>query len=492
VEAGAHTVNQTLASALIVLALIVIEALFVAAEIALVSLREGQLRALAAGKRGAAVARLVSNPNRFLATVQIGVTLTALLSSAYGAVSLSETAKRALINAGFARGLAGFLGVVGVTLVISYVTLVIGELAPKRLGLQRAEAVALTVGPPLEKMATLSRPAIWLLSRSTDLVVRLLGGDPRVGRERMTEAELRDLVVSHEALEPDERRLITEVFAAGDRQLREVMIPRTEVDFLDAGTPVAQAARMAVSSPHSRYPVVAGSHDNVIGFVHVRDLLDPAVVGATSQVGDIVREVKLLPATKKVLPSLSEMRREGHHLAIVVDEYGGTDGIVSLEDLVEELVGDIRDEYDLASVGARRLTSGDIEVDGLLNLDEFAEETGLRLPDGPYETAAGFLMSALGHVPEQGESVRCAGYLLTVAEMDGRRVARIRVSAQPSAPTGPAPTGQTPAGQTAGGQSPPGQRATGAPGPSATDDGPSEQVDHAQSAPFSGAPPAKS
>ncbi len=450
-EAGAKTVNNTIASALIVLGLIIVEALFVAAEIALVSLREGQIRALARGKRGAAVGRLVSNPNRFLATVQIGVTLTALLSSAYGAVSLSDTAKRALERAGLGPGVSGFLGVVGVTLVISYVTLVVGELAPKRLALQRAEAVAVTVGPPLEKMAILARPAIWLLSRSTNLIVRMLGGDPQVGREQMTEAELRDLVASHEALEPDERRLIGEVFAAGDRQLREVMIPRTEVDFLDGETLISEAASMAAASPHSRYPVVAGSHDNVIGFVHVRDLLGPAADPA-ARVRDIVREVKLLPATKKVLPSLSEMRRERHHLAIVVDEYGGTDGIVSLEDLVEELVGDIQDEYDLDSTGPTRLTSGDIEVDGLLNLDEFAEVTGLTLPHGPYETAGGFVMAALGHVPAHGESARLSGYRLTVAEMDGRRVARVRVTKLAVTPPGQATPEQSGAGEPAAGR----------------------------------------
>jgi putative hemolysin len=423
----------TLASAAIVLALILIEALFVASEIALVSLRDSQVRRLAEhGRRGAAVAKLVSDPNRFLAVVQIGVTLTALLSSAYGAVTLSDTAKKALMeHVGMSSGPAGLLGVVGVTLVISYVTLVIGELAPKRLALQRAEGAALLVGPFLDRMAIVSRPVIWLLSKSTNIVVRLLGGDPNTSREAITAEEVRALVAGTTEIAPDERNLIEEVFAAGERQLREVLVPRTEVEFLDATTPLYKAAQVAAGSPHSRYPVYRESHDDVVGFVHVRDLLDPQQSGLATPVGEVVRPVLYLPASKRVLAVLSEMRREGHHLAIVVDEYGGTAGIVTLEDLVEELIGDIRDEYDVEDAQARRLHGGALEVDGLLNIDDFADETGVELPEGPYETVAGYLMSVLGHLPEVGEMTMVGGHRLSVTEVDGRRVARVRVTPPP-------------------------------------------------------------
>jgi magnesium and cobalt exporter, CNNM family len=423
----------TLASAAIVLALIMIEALFVASELALVSLRDSQVRRLAdRGRRGAAVAKLVSDPNRFLAVVQIGVTLTALLSSAYGAVTLSETAKDTLVDRlGMSTGLAGILGVVVVTLIISYVTLVIGELAPKRLALQRAEGAALLVGPFLDRMATISRPLIWLLSRSTNLVVRLLGGDPDTSREAITAEEVRALVAGNTDIAPDERNLIEEVFAAGERQLREVLVPRTEVEFLDEATPLYKAAQIAAGSPHSRYPVYRESHDEVIGFVHVRDLLDPQQSGRSTPVAEVVRPVLYLPASKRVLAVLSEMRREGHHLAIVVDEYGGTAGIVTLEDLVEELIGDIRDEYDIEDAQARRLHGGAVEVDGLLNIDDFADETGIELPEGPYETVAGYLMAVLGHLPQVGEMTMVSGHRLSVTEVDGRRVARVRVTPPP-------------------------------------------------------------
>ncbi|GAB2850756.1 hemolysin family protein [Actinoallomurus bryophytorum] len=423
----------TLASAAIVLALIVIEALFVASELALVSLRDSQVRRLAErGRRGAAVAKLVSDPNRFLAVVQIGVTLTALLSSAYGAVTLSGTAKDALVkHAGMSDGLAGFVGVVGVTLIISYVTLVIGELAPKRLALQNAEGVAVLVGPFLDRMAIIARPVIWLLSKSTNIVVRTLGGDPNTSREAITAEEVRALVAGNTEIAPDERDLIEEVFAAGERQLREVLVPRTEVEFLDESTPLFKAAQIAAGSPHSRYPVYRESHDDVVGFVHVRDLLDPAQSGLSTPVGDVIRPVLYLPASKRVLAVLSEMRREGHHLAIVVDEYGGTAGIVTLEDLVEELIGDIRDEYDVEDAQARRLHGGALEIDGLLNLDDFADETGVELPEGPYETVGGYLMAVLGHLPQVGEMTMVGGHRLSVTEVDGRRVARVRVTPPP-------------------------------------------------------------
>jgi putative hemolysin len=420
--------SSVVLNVVIVLALIVIEGMFVAAEIALVTLREGQARAMT-GRRGAAVVRLTSDPNRFLATVQIGVTLTALLSSAFGAVTLSEQAKDALVDHGMRSGLAGPIGFIGVTLLISFVTLVVGELVPKRLGLQRADRTAKLVSPTLNRLATAARPVIWLLSRCTDLLVRMLGGDPNTGREAITEEELRGLVAAHESLSTDERRLIDDVFAAGERSVSEVMVPRTEVTFLDAGLTVSRAAKVATESPHSRYPVVGRGQDDVRGFVHIRDLLVNGARGDRDRtVGDLVREIKQLPGSKNVLAALSEMRREGHHLAMVVDEYGGTDGIVTLEDLIEEVIGDIRDEYDEARAGPSRLGGGAIEVDGRLNLDDFAEFTGLELPDGPYETAGGFMMSALGRLPSVGDEVLREGYTITVTAVDGRRAERVRVT----------------------------------------------------------------
>src|SRR6202050_5000915 len=241
----------------------------------------------------------------------------------------------------------------------------------------------------------------------------------------MTEQELRDLVTGAQALSPDERQIVGEVFDAGKRQIREVLVPRTEVVFLDAETPVSAAAAIAADVPHSRLPVFQDSSDNVIGFVHIRDLLGPAVVNRSGPVGRISRPVKFLPISKTVLSSLSEMRRERAHLAIVVDDYGGTAGIVTLEDLVEELVGDIRDGYDTDHRQATTLRGGEVEVDGLLNLDEFAEQTGITLPEGPYETAAGYVLAMLGDLPSTGASVQVDGHTITVTELDGRSIDRL-------------------------------------------------------------------
>jgi putative hemolysin len=423
-------VNQIVLNIAIVIALILIEGLFVAAEIALVSLRDGQVRAMAAdSRRGAAVARLVSDPNRFLATVQIGVTSTALLSSAFGAVTLSEDAKKALVQHGMGSGLAGALGIVGVTLIISFITLVIGELAPKRLALQRTEAAAKLFSPTLNRLATTFRPVIWLLSRSTDLIVRLLGGDPNAGRSVISEDELRGLVAAHESLSTDERRLIDDVFAAGERSVSEIMVPRTEVVFLDADLSLSRAVKTVMESPHSRYPVINASQDDVIGFVHIRDLVLAEASGdRTRRVRDHLREVKRLPGSIKVLIALSEMRREGHHMAIVVDEYGGTDGVITLEDVIEVVVGDIRDEYDEDEVGSRRLSDGDVELDARTNLDDFTQLTGRVLPPGPYESAGGYVMARLGRLPEVGDVAAADGFTLTVTEVEGRRTARLRVA----------------------------------------------------------------
>ena len=422
--------GQTLLYIGIVLLLIAIEGVFVAAEIALISLREGQVRALAeSSRRGAAVAKLVSDPNRFLAAVQIGVTSTALLSSAFGAVTLSDEAKRFLVKHGWSHGLAGATGIIGVTMIISFVTLVVGELAPKRLGLQRAESAAVFFAPPLNRIAGFFRPVIWLLSKATNVLVRLLGGDPGAPRAPISQDELRGLVAAHESLSSDERRLIDDVFAAAERAISEVMVPRTEVTFLEAAMTVSRAAKVAGESPHSRYPVVGQGHDDVLGFVHIRDLLVADVRADRDRtVGSVARDVKALPGSKHVLSALSEMRREGHHLAIVVDEYGGTDGIVTLEDLIEEVIGDIRDEYDALGGESRRLVGGAVEVDGKLNLDEIAEISGLDLPEGPYSTVGGYLMAVLGRLPQTGDEVEHDGFRLAITEVDGRRAARVRVT----------------------------------------------------------------
>jgi putative hemolysin len=431
----------------IVLIIVSIGGFFAAAEMALVSLREGQVRELAKrGKRGHKAARLAMDPPRFFSAVQIGVTMATLITGAYGAATLAGLVKSWLVRTGgLSAGWAGPVSYVVVTAGITFVSLVLGELAPKRIALQRQAGVALLAAPMLDRLATLARPVVWLLTKSANLVVAIFGGDPNVGRTAMTEQELRETLAGAQTLSQDERQIVGEVFDAGKRRIREVLIPRTEVVFLDAETPLRAAATIAVDVPYSRLPVFQESYDNVIGFVHVRDLLAPEPGRAGVSVGKITRPVKFLPISKTVLSAMSEMRRERAHLAIVVDDYGGTAGIITLEDLVEELIGDIRDEYDDTESGqATALSAGVVEVDGLLNLDEFREQTGVELPEGPYETAAGYVLAVLGELPKLGDEVRAAGRSLVVTELDGRRIARLRVgpavTPKPPVESVPSPT----------------------------------------------------
>jgi putative hemolysin len=445
-------VSRVVLDVIIVLIIVSIGGFFSSTEMALVSLREGQVRSLAKrGRRGARAARLATDPNRFLSAVQIGVTLATLVTGAFGADTLVALLRSWLTRQGLSGGAAEPLAFAVVTVCITFVSLVFGELAPKRIGLQRAMPLALFAAPILDFIATLARPVVWLLSKSVNVAVTVAGGDPRQGRQAVTEQEVRELVAGTEVFSADERRIVGEVFDAGKRQIREVLLPRTEVEFLAAGTTVGEAARIAASVPYSRLPVYQDSYDNVIGFVHIRDLLGPAAPERSVLVDQVVRPVKFLPISKTVLSALSEMRRDRAHLAIVADEYGGTAGIVTLEDLVEELVGDIRDEYDTAEAAATRLPRGEVEVDGLLNLDEFAEQTGIELREGPYETVAGYVLAALGEVPSPGDSVKVPGYTITVTEMDGRRIARLRVT--PAAR--PAPSGPSAAASSAAAPPPP-------------------------------------
>lgn len=437
--------NETLSTLLInialVLVFILVGAFFAASEIALVSLRESRVQALAQqGRRGAKVASLFNDPNKFLAAVQLGVTVAGFLSAAFGASTLAGSLAPVLHGWGLPQGAADALALVIITLIIAYFSIVLGELAPKRLAMQRPEGFALISAPLLDGIALVVRPVTWLLSHSSNVVVRALGGDPHTARDVVSAEELRDLVARHETLGGVERKMIDEIFQAGERRLYEVMLPRTEVDFLDASLPVSQAALDVATKPHSRYPVVRSSPDDVVGFVHVRDLFAPAVQGQPLRVGQIARQVMVLPSTVQIVPAFSQMRRTGQHLAIVLDEYGGTDGIVTLEDLVEELVGDIRDEYDQVQVQTRTLRGGVFEVDGLLSLNDFTEQTGLDIPEGPYETVAGFLMSTLGRVPEPGDVVQVDGYDLTVLQLSGRRVERVRLT--PNSPPEQPPAAQ--------------------------------------------------
>ena len=419
----------------LVLLLIGIGSLFVVAEIALITLRESQIKQIATrGKRGAKVAALTKNPNRFLAAAQVGVTVCGFLSAAVGAEKLGRYLIPKFEELGWSNDVSSNVSLILLTLIIAYVSLVIGELVPKRLALYKAETISLYSAGTIDKIAKFLRPIIWLLSKSTDLIIRLFGVSEKSKRSEVSEAEILDLVSGHSQLSEEERDIVEEVFNAGDLSVKEVMVPRTEVDFLDSGLSINEARELAVKLGHSRFPVIRGTSDEVIGFIHVRDLINPSLDGSSDSILELVRNVLFLPGSKGVLPALTEMRSKRQHIAIVLDEYGGTDGIVTLENLVESFIGEIHDEYDLPTDTANghvanelSKTNGEIFADGLISISDLAESSNIVVPEGPYETLSGFLMHYLGRIPKTQDIVRLNGIRFTVVDMVGKRVGQVRI-----------------------------------------------------------------
>lgn len=420
---------DTLVNLVLVLVFVLIGGVFAGTEMAIVSLRQSQIRAIGqSGERGARTAALVRNPNLFLSAVQIGVTVAGFFSSAYGASTIAPDFVPGLVSLGVGEAAAQTLALVGMTLVIAYLSLVFGELVPKRMAMQNAVTFTRVLAPPLNVFAKLMRPVIWLLSGSTNLVVRLLGGDPKAHQEAVSAEEIRSMVSDSDALEEVDRRVLQSVFEAAERTVVEVMRPRPEVNFLDGQDTVEAAIRQVATLPNSRYPVTGEDTDDVLGFVHVRDLL--GAEDRSAALASMARPITVLPGTADVLHALNGMRASGDQIALVIDEYGGTDGIVTLEDLLEELVGDIYDEFDdTLDPEDTTLREGEAaEVDGGLILQELTQRSGVRLPDdGSYETVGGFVMARLGRIPEVGDEIEVDGVALRVAAMDGHRVGRVRI-----------------------------------------------------------------
>jgi putative hemolysin len=413
----------------LVLVLVLLNAVFAGSEMALVSLRESQVRRLERTSRsGRIIAKLSRDPNRFLATIQIGITLAGFLASAAAAVSLA----RPLV------GLLGFLGpaaeavaVVLVTTVLTFITLVLGELAPKRIAMQRAERWALLAARPLDILAMVSRPAVWLLGKATDLVVRVSGGDPRIRRQEVTTEELRDMVAAQRQLTPQDRLIISGAFDVAERILREILVPRRDVFVLPATTPTDEAVRELRRARHTRAPVVGPNGlDDVVGVVHMRDLLDGGGV-----VADHASPALFLPDTLRVTDAIREMRQQHQQMAMVVDERGSTDGIVTMEDLVEEIVGEIYDETDRDVQAVVREADGALLLPGIFPIHDLVD-VGINsegIGDGDFTTVAGLILARLGHIPKApGEIVELPAFTAQVVEVSGRAITRVRLRPRPT------------------------------------------------------------
>ncbi|MGI6344267.1 MAG: hemolysin family protein [Bacillota bacterium] len=418
---------------LLIIILIAINAFFAAAEIAILSVREIRVRNLAEeGNRAAkAVQRLTENSSRMLATIQIGITLAGFLASASAAVGLSAGLGDWLASLPGLASAGRSLAVVIVTLIISYFTLVLGELAPKRLALQKAEAVALRVARLIEWLARVAGPVTAFLTWSTNLAVRLLGGNPYEQDDEVTEEELQAFVAESGTLDEGEKDLIHSVFQFGDSSVAQAMVPRMDVIAVRDDSSIIDTITLMSQTGYSRLPVYEGSIDNIIGIVNLKDLL-PRLL--ESRLEGELHQIATAPVyileQKKAIDAFHEMQEQRAHMAVVIDEYGGTAGIVTLEDLVEMVVGDIRDEYDQDEVDEIRIVgTGEAVAVGHAIVGEINDELGWDLPEqDDYETIGGLVSYYLNRIPEAGDVVQVNGINIVVEKMDRRRVERVRLS----------------------------------------------------------------
>lgn len=426
--------TEHMAQFVVIAALIGLNAFFAASEMAIVSVRKTRIRQLAdeRGSRAAeAVLRLAAHPSRFLATIQIGITLAGFFASALGAVSV------AVVLGGYLSTLpvpiiassAQEIAFGGVTLVIAFLTLILGELAPKNAALQHAERMSLWVARPIELLSRSAGPAVWLLTASTNVILRALGSQGRARVPTVSEEEIKSMVdtaAQEGVVEPSTRQIIHGVFDFSERQAQDIMIPRVDVEALPAGATLDEARQRVLACGHTRLPVYEGSLDNIVGVLHARDLLP--TTGGSGKVVEVMRPPFLVPETKRLSELLWELQAQGSHLAVVLDEYGGTAGIVTLENVLEEIVGPIRDEHEPAEAPEIQLEDeATAVVAGRVTLWDLNAAISLDLESEEVNTIGGLVYAHLGRLPTVGDVVQLHNASLEVVETQGPRILRVRV-----------------------------------------------------------------
>jgi putative hemolysin len=418
---------------LAVAALILLNGYFVAAEYALVTARKTRIQQLAqqGNRRARAVLRIVADPPRFIAAMQLGVTGTSLAIGALGEQALAKV---------FDPIFASLIAFALAFLIITFLHVVVGELVPKGVALGYAERTALAVSAPVRGFFVVFKPLIWVLQRSSEGILRALGLQPPGGEmEVYSEAELKMLLsrsTEEGELERQEQEMLYKVFDFADKEVSTVMVPRPEVVALSVELPPEEALAAVIESPYTRYPVYRGAIDEVVGVLHVRDLfsalVDRGIAGV--QLEQLLRPAHIVPETKDLAALLTEFRRTNQHLAVVVDEYGELEGIVTLEDLLEEIVGEIEDEFDLPDESIEQLENGRMRIHGTFPIDDFNEQFGQSLPIEDYHTIGGFVFGLLGHAPEPGDEVEHDGCRFKVLEVEGSRIERLEVELPPPEP----------------------------------------------------------
>jgi putative hemolysin len=415
---------------LAVAALILLNGFFVAAEYGLVTVRRTRMQELAeeGSRRAHQVLRLTDSPPQFIAAMQLGVTLTSL-----GIGALGEHALATL----FDPVLATLLAVALAYLLLTFFHVVIGELVPKAMALGHSERTALTVAPPVRAFFAVTNPLIWLLRRSTRVVLNLFGlEEPGATGSAHSEAELKMLVKESGEIEEGEQEMLYKVFDFADKEVDDVMVPRPQVVALSVDLPPEQALQAVLESPYTRYPVYRGSLDDIVGVLHVRDLIQAMHERgiASVAISDLIRPSYMVPETKDLAALLKEFRNQNQHMAIVIDEYGNMDGIVTLEDVLEEIVGEIEDEFDLPDESVERIDDNTIRIDGTFPIDDFNEQFGVEMPLEDYHTLAGFVFGLLGRGAAPGDEVDYDGLHFRVDDVEGSRIQRLTVTFVPPPP----------------------------------------------------------
>ncbi len=431
--------------------LILLNAFFAMSEIAIISLNDNKMEKMAeeGNKKAKQVLKLTENSSNFLSTIQIGVTLAGFLTSAAAsqsfAVMLAEKIASTSVVNYIPVGVINAVSTVLITVIMSYFSLVLGELAPKKIAMQKPEKVSFAVVPVLLFVNKITKPFVKLLSASTNAVVRIFGIDPNADEEVVTEEEIRMMVdVGQEkgVIEDVQKEMINNIFEFDDMDVGDIMTHRTDMDCVDAEEPLCEISKMAIECGHSRIPVFEDDQDNIIGIIYVKDLLK--YVGSSlpksKSIKDFMREAYYVPETKHCSELLSEMIEKHIQMAVVVDEYGGTAGIVTFEDVIESIVGNVQDEYDNEDEEISQINETTFTVDGITDIDEVEEKLNIKFPEGDYDTLGGFIISRLGYLPKESDEkdeddkqdvVEYENIRFTVLNVEERRIGKVKVEILP-------------------------------------------------------------
>lgn len=418
----------------IIAALIVLNGLFAMSELAIVSARRARLKvAVDEGSAGAVKAlELANEPGKFLSTVQIGISLVAIVAGAYSGSSLGGPVGERLAALGVAAEYAPEAGFALVIILTTYASLVVGELVPKQLALRAPEKVAILAAPPMAFVAKLAAPLVWLLERSSGLMLRLFGAR-RTDPNHLTDEELHMIFAEATrsgVLEEEERAIMTGIMRLADRPVREVMTPRTEIDWIDADASLEEIKAAIAGSPHSLMPVAKGSPDEVVGVVKTREVLAQIVDGRVPQLASLMARPEIVPDQLDSIDGLRMLQQADVAMAMVHDEYGHLDGIVTPADLLQALVGEFASDRDLGDgpqVVERE--DGSLLISGAMPADALAERLGMTLPDArEYATAAGYVLAMIKQIPQAGEYFEDDGWRIEVVDMDGRKIDKLLVA----------------------------------------------------------------